>query len=371
MRLRVLHVIPDLGPGGAERLLVDLMGAMDKERFEVVAVSLYPSRGTLLEKEAERKALKVFFLRKRKGLDPKVMLQLFRLILDYRPHVIHTHLYTLGYALLPTLLGNIPVRVHTIHTIAQREVNALGKRVHGLAFGKLGVVPVSISLAVAETVKRVYGLDLDTPVIYNGIPTNRFLDARLPPRGEEKLRLLHVARFAPPKNHLVLLEGFATALDEYSSMELWLVGDGPLRREVERQISLRGLQEHVKCLGLRQDVPELMGQVDTVVLSSDWEGAPLVVLEAMASGRPVIATAVGGVPELIEDGVHGFLVPPRNPKAFAEAILRLARNPLLVRQMGQEGRKRALERFDITQTAKAYGELYINLFRARRVVSGA
>lgn len=366
MRLRILHIIPNFGPGGAERLVVDLMEAMDKERFEVAAVSLYPPSDTILEKEIEQKGLNVFFLHKRKGLDLKIVPSLFQVILSFRPHVVHTHRYALRYAFLPTLLGRVPIRVHTLHNVAQNEVDAVGKWVHRLAFRWLGVVPVSISSAVAETVKMLYGSSLNTPVIYNGIPTSRFLSVRLATIPREKLRLLHIGRFAPQKNHLLLLEGYARALAEYPSMELWLVGDGSLQEEVEKQVQLKGLQEYVKFLGLRKDIPELMNQSDVLLLPSDWEGVPLVVLEAMTAGKPIIATQVGGVPELVEEGVTGLLVPPRDPDALAAAILRLAREPKLIEQMGQAGRRRALERFDIHRTAGAYEELYLKLFEAKR-----
>jgi len=187
---------------------------------------------------------------------------------------------------------------------------------------------------------------------------------RTPRRG--KVVWIHVGRFAPQKNHRLLVEAFAQALARLPSMELWLVGEGSLRPQVEEQVQKAGLVEHVRFLGLRRDIPELLSQADALLLPSDWEGVPLVVLEAMAAGKPVVATKVGGVPELVEHGVTGFLVPPGDPGALAEAILQVASSGELRRQMGEAGWERVRERFDIRQTARAYGELYLGLLEKTR-----
>ena len=359
-KVKVLHILPSFGPGGAERLVVDLMEAMDRERFEVAAVSLYPESGTLLEREIRAKGLRVFYLNKRKGLDLRMIPQLYRLFRAFQPDVVHTHLYVLRYVLLPALLCRIPVRVHTVHSVAQKEVDWPGKLVHWIAFRLGRVVPVSISRQVAQTVKEVYGDNIHTPIIYNGIPTRRFIFSNKKQR-DDRVVLIHIGRFAPPKNHLLLVDAFSLAIEKYPSMELWLVGDGPLRVKVKKKVEAKGLKEKVRFLGLRDDIPDLLAEASILVLPSDWEGVPLTVLEAMAAGKPVVATAVGGVPELVDEGKTGFLVPPQAPDALAGAILRLARDPELRKRMGEVARKRALERFDIRQTAQAYGELYLKL----------
>ena len=361
--VRVLHVIPNFGHGGAERLVVNLMETMDKRRFAVSAVSLFAKGESILEEEIRDKKLEVTYLNKRPGPDLGVLRSIYRLIRRCKPHVVHTHRYALRYALFPILFGRIPVRVHTVHNIAQKEVDPVSKLVHRVAFNHFGVVPVSISKEVAKTVKAQYGGRLDTPVIYNGIPTARFSSRTLANDRKEKLVLLHVGRFAPQKNHFLLVDSFSRVLLQHPYIELWLVGDGPTRPDVERLVLERKLQDHVRFLGSRKDVPELLAQSDVLLLSSDWEGVPLVILEAMAAGKPVVATRVGGVPELVENGKTGLLVPPQNPEAFAGAILRLLKDPELRRRLGGAARRRALEHFDIQKTAQAYAELYLKLLK--------
>lgn len=364
-RKKILHILPNFGLGGAEQLVVDLMEATDKERFEVAAVSLYPESGTILEKEIREKELQVYFLNKHRGLDLRMIPQLYRLFRIFRPDVVHTHLYALRYTLLPTLFCRIPVRVHTVHNVAQKEVDRVGKLVHWIAFRLGKVVPVSISREVANTVRAVYGRGIHTPVIYNGIPTKWFVSSagQDNTKKEKDVVLLHVGRFAPQKNHLFLIEAFALAAKEHPTMQLWLVGDGPLRPAVEKAVVEVRLEGKVSFLGIRDDVPKLLAASDVLVLSSDYEGVPLTVLEAMAAGKPVIATAVGGVPELVEDEVTGILVPPRNPEALARGILRLARDPDLRQRMGKAAQERALARFDISRTAREYEALYLKLLK--------
>lgn len=399
-KIRVIHILPSFGPGGAERLVVDLMEAMDKKRFEVASVSLYPESGTILEGEIKEKGLRryritsnyvksssnllpdvgekhctsrasgqaselsdtplrVYFLNKHRGLDLRMIPQLYRLLRAFQPDVVHTHLSVLRYALWPIILCNIPIRVHTVHNPAQKEVDQIGKWVHWVAFRLAGVVPVSVSHEIANTVRSVYGQDVYTPVIYNGVPLDKFL--AVPPVGNDNndnLVILHIGRFAPQKNHRFLMEAFALALKDSPNMQLWLVGEGPLRPVIEQVVMEKGLESNVVFLGLRKDVPELIKRCALVVLSSDWEGMPITILEAMASAKPIVATAVGGVPELVEDGVNGLLVPPGDTYALAKAIVKLAKDSALRYQMGVTGRRKALEKFDITRTAREYEELY-------------
>ncbi len=364
-KIKILHVIPKFDIDGAERLLVNLLEAFDHEWFEVAAVSFYPESGTILEQEIKEKGLTVYFLNKHQGLDLRIIPNLYHLFQTFKPDVVHTHLYVLHYVFLAMLLCRIPVRVHTVHSIAQKEVDRIGKLVHWIVFRMGGVVPVSISLEVANTVRALYGRGIRTPVIYNGIRTARYVSAAGQGMGEEgkEMVLLHIGRFVLPKGHLLLIEAFDLSIKEYPWMQLWLVGDGELRPAVERAVSEKGLQEKVSFLGIRDNVSNLLANCDLFVLPSDYEGLPLTVLEAMAAGKPVVSTRVGGVPELVEDGLTGFLVPPRDPEALSQAILRLAKDRDLCQRMGQAGQRKVLERFDISQAARGYETLYFKLLK--------
>ncbi|MCK4819995.1 glycosyltransferase, partial [bacterium] len=210
--VKVLHIIPKFDIGGAERFLVNFLEAFNHKRFEVAVVSLYPETGTILEREIREKRLKVYYLNKHLGPDPRMIFQLWRLFRTFRPDVVHTHLYVLRYTLLPALLCNIPVCVHTVHSVAQKEIGRIGKFVHWVAFRLASVMPVSISQEVFATVRNLYGRVIKTPVIYNGIPTSQF--SALPNQHGERqdVIFLHIGRFSRPKNHKLLIEAFALAL---------------------------------------------------------------------------------------------------------------------------------------------------------------
>lgn len=130
--------------------------------------------------------------------------------------------------------------------------------------------------------------------------------------------MTNVAHFDYEKNHRLLIEAFERALMEQSNMELWLVGDGSLRQEIESLVQKKGLEGKVKFLGIRSDIPQLLSQADIFVLSSDYEGFGLVVAEAMAAGVPVISTAVARVKEILENGKYGIFVPVGNVEALAK-----------------------------------------------------
>jgi glycosyltransferase involved in cell wall biosynthesis len=371
MRVRVLHVLPNFGLGGAERMAMHLLLHLDRSRYEVAAVSLYDPQGTDIEAQLEQAGVKVWFLGKRLGFDPRMYGRLGRVIGEFKPDVVHTHLYVIRY-LLPWILGHgTRVWVHTVHTVAEKEVDRVGQWVHRLAF-RMGVVPVAIAEEVAQSIKRVYGLT-SVPLIPNGIPLSLYTLNEEASRAwrsqegyrEDELLFVSVARLSPQKDPLGLLRAFAIAASHVSGLRLLLVGDGPLRSEVEDQVRRMGLDEQVRFLGVRMDVPAILATADVFVLSSHWEGNPLSIMEAMAAGKPVIATAVGGVPELVENGVSGILVPPRTPDALAEAMILLAREAVLRRKMGEVARQRALERFGVDRMAREYERLYLKLLKRR------
>jgi glycosyltransferase involved in cell wall biosynthesis len=180
----------------------------------------------------------------------------------------------------------------------------------------------------------------------------------LPP---EATVLICVARFAPQKAHDVLLRAFDRARREQPGLRLLLVGDDPFgdgRRRAEALAAELGLGESVQFLGVRRDVPRLLGLSDVFVMSSLWEGFGLVFLEAMSAGLPVVASRVSGVPEVIADGETGLLVPPRDVEALAAALGRVAKDPALRERLGTAGRVRVRNSFGlermIDETLAAY-----------------
>jgi glycosyltransferase involved in cell wall biosynthesis len=369
--IRVLHVVTDFRSGGAERVAANLLRTSDPEQFDVGAITLRGPFGSALERTLAGDGIPVWYMGKEIGFDPVVLAQVTRTIEHFQPQVLHTHTYALRYAFLHVLFRRVPVLVHTVHNLAEREIQWYGRWLHWLAFRR-GVVPVAIASEVADSIRRVYGFS-EFPVIPNGIPVDTF---RRPSIDRERWRkeegfaptdvlFVCVAGLRPQKNPTLLLEAFHRGPASDPRTHLLFAGTGSLKSKLERQISALSLQERVHLLGQRSDIPELLNAADVFVLSSDYEGNPLAVLEAMAAGKPMISTAVGGVPELVEGGC-GLLVPPQDIKALARAMRHLLESPEARKSMGEASARRAVERFDLRVMTEAYEDLYRRLIMKSR-----
>jgi glycosyltransferase involved in cell wall biosynthesis len=368
----VFQILPSLVVGGAERLVVHLMERLNRERFAPVCICLESPQGTHYEARVQASGTPLYFLGKGAGASWRVLQQLDALFRQYRPTVVHTHIIGLNYAYPLMFRYRTPARVHTVHSLAQHEVGVrIGAWVRILAFRyRIGhVVPVAVAEDVRTTIRQLYGY-LDAPLIPNGIPTDEY--APDPNRRRrwrqrhglepEAIVLTHVGRFAPPKNHALLIEAFAQ-VRTHTPLYLLLVGGGELEDAVRQQVAGLGLQERVRFLGVRADVPAILNASDLFVLSSRWEGNPMSVMEAMAAGLPVVSTAVGGVPELVREGETGLLVPSGDAAALARALQALVDDPARREAMGKAARQHAITHFDIRHTVRQYEALYERLLQ--------
>lgn len=365
--LRVVQIVPSLAPGGAERMVVHLATELARRGHHTSVISLFDRLGTDLEEALEMARVPVIYLGKKRGFNPWILAQLTSAVKKLNPDVVHTHQYILGYALPLTILVRHAVKVHTIHTLAHYEIGGVGKLAYKVAF-LLGTTPVAVSQEVRESVMHSYP-GTKPVVIPNGVPVERYCHH---PAGLDHLRhrlginsdevvVVCVANLTRAKNHSLLLRAFAQAVKAAPTLRLLLVGDGPRRAELERQCSELAIIGRVKFLGFCRDVPSVLRASDLFALTSDWEGSPLAILEAMAAGLPVVATAVGGVPEVVQHGVTGLLVSQGDEVGITRALVTLAGNQSLRLGMGQAGQRRAQRLFSAHAMAAAYEHLYWTL----------
>ena len=367
MKIRVLEVLASLRRAGAERVAVSLAGGLDRARFQSGVVSLYPAFADGFEPVLEGAAVPVWHLGKRRGFDPRMWPRLARVLREFRPDIVHTHSYVMRYALPACAITRTGMLVHTVHNTADREVDAVGRAIHRLAFRR-GAVAVAISAGLAESFRAVYGFP-PAAVIPNGADTQPGPGAATRERwraahgfGPGDVVLVSVARLEPQKNPAGLIEAFARALPQAGPAHLVMAGAGSLL-ESSRDLAARlGVADRVHFPGLCREVPELLAGGDVFVLSSAWEGMPMAVIEAMAAGLPVVATAVGGVPELVEDGITGVLVPAGDTGALAAALGGLARDPARRRSLGEAGAARAAC-FDTRTMLARYAALFEQICR--------
>lgn len=375
MKARVVfHILNELRAGGAESLVAQM--ARYHEKFSPVCVCCRTPVNSHLERIVQSTGTPLYFLQV-----PEVRLgwlrnpELDKLMRAYRPCVVHTHLGGLSYAWSLSIIHRTPVRIHTVHNIAHQEIGAsVGRRVRLLAFRYRigGFVPVAIAQEVARTIEQLYGYK-NPPIIPNGISMEDYA-----PNSEQGSRvrqelgvepsavvILHAGRFTEQKNHALLLRAFAR-LQSSQPLYLLLAGGGELLEPMQQLARELGMAERVRFLGVRSDIPAILNAADIFTLPSRYEGNPMSVMEAMAAGLPVVATAVGGVPELVEEGVSGILTPNEDLEALVVALQRLVDNAVLRRQMGEAALRRAREKFDIRHTVRAYEDLYESILQRRR-----
>lgn len=226
-------------------------------------------------------------------------------------------------------------------------------------------------MAISERVKQVLVADglpeEKIDVVYSGVDIERFQNVEghylISELGlnRDKLIIGNIAALAWHKDQRTLLEAARIVVDEFPQVTFLIVGEGPLRREIEILIKKFDLEEEVKLFGFRQDIPEILSILHLFVLSSSWEGLGTSLLDAFASRVPVVATNVGGIPEIVKDRVNGILVPPGNPGALAKAIISLLKNRDLAGQMAKEGFRLVKEKFNVERMVEETRKIYDRL----------
>lgn len=360
-----------LSPGGAERVAVHIVRGLNRQRYEPVVVSFTGRLGCDLDRLLEEAGVEVRYLGKRPGFDYRMYSRLHPVLRDCQPDIVHTHLHVLRYALPSLLLLKRASLLHTVHNLAEREIEPRARWIQGYGF-KRGIVPVAVAGEVALSLRRLYGIQ-QCRVISNGIPTNCYACPQTPRRewraregfDDQNVLFVCVARFAPQKNHALLLKAFAQGPASDPNAHLVLVGEGALREQLEEQAKNLGLAGQAHFLGLRTDIPDVLGAMDAFVLSSDYEGNPLSVMEAMASGLPIVSTAAGGVPDLFETGNEGLIVQPGDVQGLSNSMVSLLKNHDARQSMGMAAARRAKENFDVSTMVQAYEELYEKLIDHR------
>ena len=348
--IRVCHLSLGLTTGGMERLLVDFGRFRDASAVEPRFVAL----GDVGEPAREIRALGLPVHEEADGSGSGVsrLWRLVRLFRQLQPDVVHTHNPAPQlWGTVAARLARVPVVVHTRHGHALGSLS--GPLVGVLCRLANRVVCVSDDLR-RDLMRRHRLAEPKVVRIWNGIDTSRFAWAG--PRMEPTA--IAVSRLSQVKDIRTLLQAAAAVGRELPEFRIRIVGDGPLRSELEEQAKGLGLDRHAEFLGERHDVPALLARAGFFVSSSVSEGLSLTLAEAMAVGLPVLATAVGGNPEVVQDGVTGRLVPAGDPRALADGLLALWKERDRWEGMGRAGRDRVLAHFDVRRMVKDYETLY-------------
>ena len=367
----VMHIIYTLAIGGMENGLVNLINHMPPRRYRHAIVCL--TDFTDFKNRIQRDDIPVIALNKREGKDFRVYPRLMKLLFQLKPDVVHTRNFSALEFLVLAAMAGVPGRIHGEHGRDLSELNGLNRKYNYFRKVTRPLVNhyVTVNGDLASWLVQEIGVNTDrVSPIYNGVDTGRFHPATasrspLGPEGfapENAIVVGTVGRMEAIKDQATLVNAFL-ALTETDAvararLRLVIVGDGRLRREITGRLRDSHASHLAWIPGNLDDIPDVMRGLDLFVLPSRREGTSNTILEAMASGLPVVATRVGGNPELVIEGETGLLVPSGDPDNLAEAMRQYLVNPELLSRHGNAGRQRAVNRFSLHAMVNGYLSVY-------------
>lgn len=353
----VLHIQKVAGISGSEAHLLQLLPDLRARGWDVRFLMLHEDEPGAWEfaDELRSRDVPLDAIRLRADVDPLAFSEVVAYLGRLRPRILHTHLVHADvYGQLAGGIARVPFRLSTKHGFNEfREGRWFGFADRSV--GSLAHVHVAISEGLARYLAETEGFDAqDFEIVHYGIAA----DGEPAPYTGSEPRLLCVGRLIPIKGHLVLLRALADARADVPELVLDVAGRGPLEPALRTYARELGVEDAVRFLGFVSPVQRALEEAAIVVVPSLGEGFGMVALEAMERARPVVASAVGGLPEIVADGETGLVVPPADAQALASAIVELAGDLPRAAEMGRAGRTRALTRFTPERCVERVEELY-------------
>ena len=349
--MKVIQIIPNLCMGGAETMCKTLTLELTKNGVEVIVVSLYNYETPITQRLTEA-GVKIEFLNKKRGLDLSIIKKLKLLFDREKPDAVHSHLDAQKYVMIAANQSKVPVRMHTVHTLAEKEYGWVSKFLAKTFYQKHNVIPVALSKVVQESISTVYELPLESiPVILNGIDLTNCITKENYSIGED-IKILHIGRFSKEKNHKGLIDAFKIFHTVRPNSILELIGDGPMFDEIKQYVIDQNLGNAVVFLGLQSNVYQYINNADIFVLPSLYEGIPLTLIEAMGTGIPIVATKVGGIPNMLTNNESALLT-SLDSSEIANAFEELYNDADLRERLGKNALVRSKE-FSSEEMARKY-----------------
>lgn len=383
-RIKIVQIITRLIQGGAQKVCLDITQDLNKDKYEVYLVSgkALGSEGSLWGRAEKINNIKIKIMANLvRNISPikdfLALINLHRFFINFRPQIVHCHTSKAGFlGCLASYLAKVPVIIYSSHG----HIFADKAKIPGVSgsilriklFYLLRKFASSLAtkiIALNEADKREQ-VDLklspkeNYEVIYNGIEVK---DKEKALKRQDKYPVLAtIGRLTPEKGHKYLLEAVKLSKDKYKDIKLLVIGDGPQKRALKNQVKMMGISENVIFLGIRTDLDALLSSADIFILPSLYEAFGIVLLDAMLAKKPVIASRVNGIPEVVDDGKTGILVEPGDIAALSEKINILSDNKELSDKMGQAGYKRLNEMFRQDQMIDKFDRLYIHLLEKNK-----
>lgn len=368
-RITVLNLIGSLRIGGAEQQVVSLAPLFDRERFRIIVCAMQPGGG--LRDRLDQAGVEYACLNYRIRSCIPAMLRFISLLRREKVDILHTHMYSASkFGRIAGVLAGVPVMIATDHG------HDPWKRWWHVAFDRVLLRHTDLRIGVSQDVAdAIRACENPSPeklaMIPNGVDPERFKSDEAERNvvraglgiADDEVLVGAVGRLVEPKALHILIEAVSQLAQTMSQVRLVLVGDGPLRSELEKQAADLGVSDRVLFAGMRMDIPAVLSAIDVYVMSSKSEGLPVSLLEAMSAEKPVVATRVGGIPEVVTDRREALLVQPNDPSALADAINEVISNPELAAQLGRRARERVSSAYSVAATARALEQVYCDLLK--------
>ncbi len=360
-KLKIVHFVSSFTSGGAEMLVKEIAyNQKDSHQVEIWAMNPGSNKEFMQkysEDLSENGINTLVFGEKPNKMRFHRFMKIRKAIRDRKPDIINTHSeVTTGYLIFASI-GSTTKVVQTIHNTII-EYTYLQRIFIKHMIDKF----ISISAKTQEVITNELNISQkQAPIIYNGIRLEKFQKQKRCIRTDVN-KIISIGRLVPQKDHKTLLDAYKILIDRLNSENLiipilYIVGDGNLKNNLSKQSEALGIAEYIEFLGVRNDIPELLYESDILVMSSRWEGLSIALLEASATGIPIVASDVGSNNEIVKEGVSGFLVPKGDPGKFADAIYSLNRSKE-IRENFSRGAIHIANSFSIDETVKNYTKLY-------------
>ena len=356
---KIVIMCSSFAVGGAENMVAQLICGLDKSKFDITVIVSNPRIDNHIQRMIDESNVKIVYGSNsdKKSIVNRVstFFKINHALIKEKPEILHTNLNIAVYV-IPFVLFHKVRYIHTVHNIPEKDSGRLMRKFFSLLV-RLGKIHFSsISSVIQQEIVKTYHISKQyAPVIVNPVDCNKYnthMD-----RNDNDVKFITVGRLAKQKNQALLIDAFSKIHAKFPKTSLSIFGDGTLKNELAEKIKHYHLEDSVLLMGNRSDLPALYGLHDVFILSSDYEGLPLTVLEAEAAGLPVISTDVGGVSDIVSDK-NGILVEKGNAEALANAMEVMIIDKIKRVSLGVASKEEA-QKYDISIFLKKYTELYM------------
>ncbi len=385
---KIFHIVTRLMVGGPSIQTILLTEGLSKDGFRCTLIygTEDPHEGNMRHLAQSKGLQSIVLPELGKQINPKAdliaLVKLYKLMKRERPHVVHTHLTKAGVlGRLAARMAGVPVIVHTYHGYSLAYYGWLKTRIFleiDRLMNSLSDKIIAISKSMSKELVDNYGIIKREQAIV--IPVGLELDSlaechTLKGQFRQELGVSHttilvgiVSRLVPVKNHKLFLSAVEEVTKQFSDILFLIIGDGELRQELEEYVEKAKLEKWVRFLGWRRDLTRIYADLDCAVLTSNSEGTPVALMEALSARCPVVATDVGDVREVVQDQESGYLVESNNSAALANAIISILQNPDKAQRMAEHGRQVVTSKFASSRLVSDVRKLYVDLLQEKRLL---